>query len=166
MSRTTVINLHNPYLKFSAAHFTIFAAGQRERLHGHNFHVTAEITARVGDDGLCFDYNIMKRRLRELCERLDEYTLLPGRSPHLGIREDGTQVHITFGDARFALPADDVLILPVVNITAEELSHWLLERMLRDDTAEAYGITALSVAVASGPGQHGATRWVAGRGVL
>ena len=37
------IAIDKEYLKFSCAHFLIFADGSKERLHGHNYHVASEI---------------------------------------------------------------------------------------------------------------------------
>ena len=166
MTRTTVLHLRNQYLKFSAAHFTIFTATERERLHGHNFAVSASITAAVGDDGLCFDYNIMKRKLRALCERLDEYLLLPAHSPHLVVDQDETRVTATFNGETLVFPAADTLVLPVANITSEELSFFLLEQLLEGDTAARYAITELTVTVGSGEGQSASSRWTDSRGIL
>lgn len=166
MTRTTVLHLRNQYLKFSAAHFTIFSAAERERLHGHNFAVSALITAAVGDDGLCFDYNVMKRKLRALCDALDEYVLLPGRSPHLVVDEAGDTVTATFDGRTLTFPASDTQVLPLANITSEELSWYLLEQLLEGDAASRYAITALEVTVASGAGQSASTRWNDERGIL
>lgn len=166
MPRTTIIRIHNEYLKFSAAHFTIFSATERERLHGHNFSVAAEITAEVGDDGLCFDYNVMKRTLRALCDELDEYTLIAADSPHLSVETRGDTHHIGFDGKVLQLPASDTLLLPLRNITAEELSLWLLEQMLGDQVVEQHAISALTVIVGSGPGQSGSTSWRSDVGVL
>ncbi|MEM7762848.1 MAG: 6-carboxytetrahydropterin synthase [Pseudomonadota bacterium] len=159
MQRTTLIRLRNQYLKFSAAHFTIFSATERERLHGHNFYVTAEIEARVGDDGLCFDYNIMKKRLRAICESLDEYILLPGQSPYLDIQPGDTDHTLNFNGRTIRLPSEDCIILPLRNITAEELSYWILGEALQDNTAERYAIRHLQIAVSSGAGQSVASEW-------
>ena len=41
MTQLTTIELSKEYLKFSAGHFTVFSATERERLHGHNFSVSA-----------------------------------------------------------------------------------------------------------------------------
>lgn len=166
MSRTTVLNIHNQYLKFSAAHFTIFSATERERVHGHNFAVSAEVTAAVGDDGLCFDYNVLKRKLRALCDALDEYVLLPARSPHLEVVEDGDTVRAEFNGETLVFPASDTLVLPLANITSEELSWYLLEQLLEGDAAVRYEISALTVTVASGAGQSASTRWNQERGTL
>ena len=89
MESLTTIELSKEYLKFSAAHFTIFSATERERLHGHNFKVAAKLTAPVGDNGMCFSYRIFKDKLESLCLELDEYMLLSANSPHLRISEEG-----------------------------------------------------------------------------
>ena len=166
MSRTTVLHIRNQYLKFSAAHFTIFSATERERIHGHNFAVSAEITAAVGDDGLCFDYNVMKRRLRELCDALDEYVLLPARSPHLEVERESDVVRATFNGETLSFPAADTLVLPLANITSEELSWYLLEQLLEGEAASRYDLSELVVTVASGAGQSASTRWDQERGTL
>ena len=166
MSRTTVLHIRNQYLNFSAAHFTIFSATERERLHGHNFAVSAEVTAAVGDEGLCFDYNVLKRKLRELCDALDEYVLLPAHSPHLEVSEDGDQVRAVFNGEALTFPAGDTIVLPLANITSEELSWYLLEQLLEGDAAVRYAISAVTVTVASGAGQSASTRWDDTRGIL
>ena len=166
MSRTTVLHIRNQYLKFSAAHFTIFSATERERIHGHNFAVSAEVTAAVGDDGLCFDYNVLKRKLRALCDALDEYVLLPARSPHLTVVEGDDVVRAEFNGETLVFPTSDTLVLPLANITSEELSWYLLEQLLEGDAAVRYEISALKVTVASGAGQSASTRWDAERGTL
>ena len=43
MNDTVTIRLAKENMKFSAAHFTIFSASERERLHGHNFRVEVDI---------------------------------------------------------------------------------------------------------------------------
>ncbi|MEM9172213.1 MAG: 6-carboxytetrahydropterin synthase [Pseudomonadota bacterium] len=159
MSRLTTIHIRNQYLKFSAGHFTIFSATERERLHGHNFAATADVTAPVGDDGLCFDYNIVKKALRRLCDSLDEYVLIAGRSSHLTVTERSGEYQINFAEETLKLPVTDTLILPLANITAEELSWWLATRLLEDDTIQNHDIRALTVTISSGYGQAGSTQW-------
>ena len=81
----TTIEITKDYLHFSAAHFTIFSATQRENLHGHNFDVGCVIETLIGSDGLAFDYNLIKDKLKALCDELDERTLLPEQSPFLSL---------------------------------------------------------------------------------
>ena len=164
MGDGVVIRLDKENMKFSAGHFTIFGPGERERLHGHNFKVAVVLHARVGDNGLCFDYGIYKREVVALCRELNEYFLLPGRSPLLSIETDGDAVVAVFGDERIPFLRGDVLVLPVANITLEELAGYLLGRLLGDGAAiAAHGIEAMEVSVASGPGQDATRRWQAVR---
>ncbi|MEN7342045.1 MAG: 6-carboxytetrahydropterin synthase [Pseudomonadota bacterium] len=160
MPRTATIRLRNQYLKFAAAHFTIFSATERERLHGHNFYVEAEFSAAVGEDGLCFDYNIMKTRLRELCESLDEYVLLPANSPYLTINANGQDIDVEFNGRKLVFADEDTILLPIRNVTAEELSDWLLHQAINPSLAKQYQILDMRIAVSSGPGQSVSSYWV------
>ena len=157
---TVLLAISKQAMKFSAAHFTLFGPGSRERLHGHDYFVSARLRARVGEDGLCFDYGLLKRRLMALCQEVDEYVLLPGASPLLAIERDGALVHAVFGEERIPFLASDVLVLPVANITLEELARWFLGRLLegRGQFAE-WGVEWLEVAVEAGPGQRASMDW-------
>ena len=164
MDNRVVIRLDKETMKFSAGHFTIFGPGERERLHGHNFRVSVALHAVVGDDGLCFDYGIYKRKVVALCRELNEYFLLPGRSPLLRIEEEGDGVVAVFGSERIPFLRADVLVLPITNMTVEELAAYLLGRLVADEHALAgHGIEAIELGVASGPGQGATKRWQAGR---
>ena len=51
---------------FSIDHFTIFSSTEREDLHGHNFQLNCNVTAQLGEDGLLFEYAILKGIMKEL----------------------------------------------------------------------------------------------------
>jgi len=162
MTRVTVIELYKEDMKFSAGHFTIFSPQERERLHGHNFTIFAALTMRLEDgDGFGVDYRIYKRKLLELCQAWNEVFLLPGRSPHLQLTETGTHVYAQFGEERIPFLKQDVLVLPVTNVTLEELSSLLLTRLLavREDLGHTM-IEGLTIKVFSGPGQNASAQWV------
>ena len=110
---TVLLAISKQAMKFSAAHFTLIGPGSRERLHGHDYFVSARLRARVGEDGLCFDYGILKRELMALCQDLDEYVLLPGESPLLRIERKEDRVEALFGDERIPFLASDVQVLPL-----------------------------------------------------
>nr|WP_243760434.1 6-carboxytetrahydropterin synthase [Aestuariicella hydrocarbonica] len=156
----TTIDITKEYLHFSAAHFTIFSASERERLHGHNFFVSAAVTALVQADGMCFNYCQLKDSLRELCVGLDEYLLLAENSPYLQIHELGKNYRVTFADEEMFFLKQDTLLLPVANITIEELSYYLLQRLLEDSRYSSNpDIREITLRVASGPGQWGSSQW-------
>ena len=167
MKRYATIELTKEYLKFSAAHFTLFSATVRERLHGHNFAVSASFRAPIGEHGLCFDYSSFKKKLAVICNSLDEYLLLPGRSPYLQIRQSGSFYLVKFNnEEEMPFLVADTLILPLLNISVEELADYILGQLLADDEIKQAEIDLIEVSVSSGPGQWGTRSWSAGAGAV
>ena len=160
MDTLTTIYIDKEGHKFSAAHFTVFSATGRERLHGHNFSVSARILAPVDENGLASDYAVYKREIEKLCNALDEYTLIPSHSPHLAVEEDGDYYRVTHNGAALLLLKSDTLLLPVRNTTVEELSRYLLDSLVEDrGFLDAQRIQELEVLVSSGPSQTGSSLW-------
>ena len=160
MERLTTLYIDKERHKFSAAHYTIFSATERERLHGHNYSVSARIVAPVGDNGFSADYNVYKTRLAGLSEALDEYTLLAGESPHQRVEASGDYYRVTFAGRDLWFLCSDTLVLPIRNATVEELSWYLLQSLLRQSAGEE--LREVELCVASGPGQRGCASWRAG----
>ena len=160
MNRLTTIEIHKQYLHFSVAHFTIFSATQRERLHGHNFRIAVSVTGEVDDNGLCFDYAIYKKILQELCSRFDEYTLIAQNSPHLDIRSDKQFHYVIHNGITMPLLKTDTILLPIRNVTIEEMSQYLLVEVLGDySLIDELKIHQFEMRVSSGPDQWGISRW-------
>jgi len=142
------------YLKFSAAHFIAYK-GFREPLHGHNYQVSVAISGVVGPDGYVLDFGVVKELTKAVCAELDERVLVPVESDCLRITRDATTVTLTYEDgARFAFPATDTVLLPIVHASAEELASYVLHR-LRDGLAAhaVRGLTDIEVGVSEAPGQ-------------
>ena len=159
MSENVTIRLAKQNMKFSAGHFTIFSASERERLHGHNFFVEVDLHARMQFNGLCFDYGIYKDRVVALCRELNEWMILPTRSPHLRIEEDGDHVIAVFAGQRIPFLREDVKLLPIENATLEEFAGWFLARLGEDRAAlRAHAIEEIEVRVASAPRQSAGRR--------
>jgi len=157
MEQLTTLYIDKESHKFSAAHFTIFSATERERLHGHNYSVSARIVARMGDNGFSADYNLYKSRIAALCAALDEYTLLAADSPHQSIAIDDGHYRVTFAGEDMWFLRSDTLVLPIRNATVEEFSRYLLQRLLADCADD--DLREIELCVASGPGQKGCALW-------
>lgn len=157
MERLTTLYIDKQAHKFSAAHYTIFSATERERLHGHNYSVSVRIVAPMGDNGYAADYNVYKTRLAILCDALDEYTLLAGESPYQQVEEDGPCYRVTFSGEQMLFLQSDTIVLPIRNATVEEFSHYLLQRLLEDSADD--DLREIELCVASGPGQKGCATW-------
>ncbi|MCD6044966.1 MAG: 6-pyruvoyl tetrahydrobiopterin synthase [Gammaproteobacteria bacterium] len=160
MNAYTVIELNKEYMGFDAAHFTIYSATHRERLHGHNFRVYASLTAKVDDNGMTFDYGLYKQKIRTLCDELRQYTLIADHSPYLRVVEDGDYLYAHFYQEKIPFLKKDVKRLPLRNITVEELSRWFIEKLTMDTkNLELYSIQHIVIKICSAPGQCGSCEW-------
>ena len=157
MTQLATLHIDKQAHKFSAAHFTIFSATERERLHGHNYGVSARIVAEMGDNGFSADYNVYKRALQKLCDVHDEYMLLPANSPWLVVEEQEGEYLATFDGKTLRFPVDETLLLPIVNVTVEALAKYLLELILKQ--SELGEIVELELFVSSGDGQMSSACW-------
>lgn len=160
MSRLATLELHKDEFSFSAGHFTIFSATEREDLHGHNYYVNLAMQVLIGDNGLAFDYRDYKKKLTLLCNQLDRRFLLPEKSPHLKLEETDDMWLAHFNQERIPFLKRDALILPITNITIEELSFWFLQQLTEQpDMVKQQGIREITVRVFNGPGQSGGAEW-------
>ena len=157
MTEYTCLHIDKESHKFSAAHYTIFSATERERLHGHNYSVSARFVAAMGDNGFAADYNVYKGRIKRLCEELDEYMLLAGESPFQRIEEDGEYYRVFYARDEMLFLRSDTRVLPIRNATVEEFSRYLLARLLELSAGDE--LKEVEVSVASGPGQRASARW-------
>jgi 6-pyruvoyltetrahydropterin/6-carboxytetrahydropterin synthase len=157
MERLTTLFIDKESHKFSAAHYTIFSATSRERLHGHNYSVSARIVAPVGTNGFSADYNLYKNRLATLCDSLDEYMLLAGNSPYQTVEEQGVCYRVSFDRDEMLFLQSDTQVLPLLNVTVEELSYFLLQQLVAECAGE--DIREIELCVASGAGQRACSAW-------
>jgi 6-pyruvoyltetrahydropterin/6-carboxytetrahydropterin synthase len=139
--------------KFAAAHFTVFPDGTGELLHGHNFRVRVEVSGEETDAmGLLIDVAALKDHIRSVCDALDEVTLIPEKSRFLRIERAGDSVEVKFGDRDYRLPAADVTLLPLPNVTMELLARLLWEK-ISPALSDAGNVQYLRVEVEETSGQ-------------
>lgn len=121
------LNLSKESFKFSGAHFTIFSESQAERLHGHNYYVEVKMRSSKSElsHGMVVDLNTPKKMIKEICEKLDEKVLLPKESPYLKIESHESNFNITFSQKTYSFPQEDCALLPIENITIEELAFYV-----------------------------------------
>lgn len=158
-TRKSRIEISKQALNFSIGHFTVLSATERENLHGHNYQLECAVTAPVSDEGLVFNYGILKDLLKKLCDDIDEQVILPANSPYVTIeKEDGYTIAI-FNDERIPFLDRDATVLPIANATVEEFSHYFLQRLLEHPGLRDRGISEITVRIGSSPGQYGSATW-------
>lgn len=150
------IRIEQDYLKFSAAHFLLFANGACERVHGHNYRVRVELQGGLTEEGFVFDFLQIKPLVKKICDRWDHRVLLPQLHEDFKVRQEGAVVEATYHDRRYCFPSEDVILVPVRNTTVE-----LLARHLAGEIADALKrehpvvhLTAIRVAVEESVGQE------------
>jgi 6-pyruvoyltetrahydropterin/6-carboxytetrahydropterin synthase len=140
-------------LSFSAAHF-ISCGGKCERLHGHNYAVSVVLEGELTEDRYVFDFVALKKVVRRICDRLDHHFLLPTGSKHLDIKKADGEWVIEFENRRYLFPAEDVLVLPVGNVTAERLAEYICGQFLEAvQEHERAHLSSITVGVEEAPGQ-------------
>ncbi|MBS0350591.1 MAG: 6-carboxytetrahydropterin synthase [Proteobacteria bacterium] len=149
-------------LKFSAAHFTIFSATKREGLHGHNYSLEASLQAPLNQPGLTFDYALFRNKLLLLCKKLHSRFLLPASSPYLEINDQLEHYQIIFNNQFMLLLKEDVILMPLSNITIEALSGWFIDQLFQDqEFINQYRIQQISIKVFNGLEHSAETHWAA-----
>jgi 6-pyruvoyltetrahydropterin/6-carboxytetrahydropterin synthase len=149
------IRVYKQYFNFASSHFMIFENGSREPLHGHNYRVMlkGEVPALSGD--MVFDFLDIKPIVREVCDSLDHKLLIPKDNPQLKIYTDKKNFVIeTPDESYFSIPQTDVLLLPILNTSAERIAVYICDE-IRQRVKDRFGFSFnnLEVEVEETPGQ-------------
>ena len=101
-----------------------------EPLHGHTFMVQLELGGDLdAATGAVMDFAAIKRALREVIAPLRRRTLLAADAPGVDlVCEDGA-IRFGRGCKTYTLPAEDVVVLPIVNTTTEAIAAYLLGQL-------------------------------------
>lgn len=153
MSRYKV-RVTKDYTVFCAGHFITYEGDKCEALHGHNYRAAAVVEGELNENAYVFDFIALKHLLRAICDRLDHRMLLPLHNPLLTLQQDQASVTVRYRTKTYVFPADEVVLLPIPNTTAEKLAEWIggeLEAGLR--ARGAVGLKALEVEVEESFGQ-------------
>ena len=149
------IRLDKQYFNFGSAHFLIFAKGDREELHGHNYRATLEIDGDLDHGHVVADFIEVKPLFKACCDELDHRTLLPAHNVHLKIEERDDGIHAFYRDDHYLIPKRDVKILDFANTSSELLARWLCDRLMERVAAAlpTLVIHRVLVTVQESPGQ-------------
>lgn len=149
------IKVYKQYFNFASSHFLIFEDGSREPLHGHNYRVMLKGEASELQADMVFDFLDIKPIVREVCDSLDHKLMIPKLNPKIRIDEKNNNYIITTPDESiFSIPKQDVLLLPILNTSAERLAMYLCER-IKELTKQRFGYSfkQLEIEVEETPGQ-------------
>lgn len=137
-------------LGFSAAHF-IIGHKKCEHLHGHNWRVGVTVEGEPDERGLVVDFFDLESFLKSLCDSYDHRLLLPENNRSLKRLLEGESTRISVHGREFEFPSEDVVWLPVVNTTVEELARVVADEMVR--SLPYPNVRRITVWVEESPGQ-------------
>lgn len=129
MSRRFSIEVAKDYFNFASAHFLIFANGERERLHGHNYQVSVAVEGELDSAGVVLDFISFKPVVKRICDELDHRTLIQTASPILKISRNAGSVEIVYKKQKLLLPRNDVILLPLMNTSTELLAEYVAQKI-------------------------------------
>ena len=85
---------------------------------------------------------------------------MPMYSPHLIFSEDEEYYYFKFNHKTMPFLKEDVTLMPLTNITVEELSRWFVQQLTTDDLElQNLAIEGITVKVFSAPGQSAGFIW-------
>jgi 6-pyruvoyltetrahydropterin/6-carboxytetrahydropterin synthase len=160
MSESFEVHIAKAEHVFSAGHFITFA-NHCERIHGHNYHVSAEVAGPLDENHLVIDFLLLRAKLLEITTWLDHYMLLPTEHPQIRVDDDGREVTATFADRRWVFPSGDCRLLPVPNTTSELVAAYIGKRLYEALGGAAAKIKRLRIEVDECDGQIGIWKWKA-----
>lgn len=158
-SSLTTLLLAKQNFKFSAAHFLIFDEYRAEKLHGHNYQVKVAIAIpteeQLQKNGYFVDFNIFKKIVKQRLDQWDEIILLPKNHPDMQFAKKGPSLEVRFRDRFYVFPQTEVILLPVINTSVEQLSRLLAEDLMKEFVP--YHVKHIRVTVEETRGQAAST---------
>jgi 6-pyruvoyltetrahydropterin/6-carboxytetrahydropterin synthase len=160
MPRRFSIEVAKDYFNFASAHFLIFANGQREALHGHNYQVAVALEGELDRAGVILDFIRFKPLVKRVCDDLDHRTLIQSRNSVLKVRKKNDAVEIHYRKQKILLPKRDVILLPLANTSTELLAEYIAKQIQQRVRRQfpATNIRYMEVAVEEARGQRGIFR--------
>lgn len=156
MTERYTVRVRKTELIFSAAHFITFNGNICERLHGHNYGVTAEIEGPLDENQYVVDFIALRDVLKEIVLELDHRVLLPTQHKQIRVTADDREVTATFEERRWVFPKGDCLLLPLEQTTAELLAKHIADELLaRLEKRNGYRPEVVRIAVDECAGQEG-----------
>lgn len=116
---------------FCAGHFITLTDDLCEPVHGHNWTVGVDVEGRPDPHGMVVDFIALRDAVTAILAGLDHKMLLPTANRWLMVATapgpcGGDEVTVTFkNQRRWVFPADECVLLPVANTTAEWIAHWI-----------------------------------------
>jgi len=153
---------------FSAGHFITLTDDLCEPVHGHNWTVGVDVAGEPDAHGMVVDFIALRDAVTAVLARLDHRMLLPTENRWLTVAtaagpHGGDETTVTYRQSRrWVFPAEECVLLPIANTTAEWLARWIGRAVIESLAASGHPQPrTIRVAVDECLGQAGV--WESGR---
>ena len=121
MPEIFTIRIQKEALKFASSHMTVFPDGTKEALHGHQY--MPRVTIGMSDETM-LPFVTVKSAMKKISDCWDEKLLLAEQNKHFKmIQKTKKQIDFTLCKKEYSIPADEVELLPIQNVTCECLAQ-------------------------------------------
>ena len=153
MERRLELDGWNSGIKFSACHM-LLRHDKCSRLHGHSYCIHLRIFGSMNKDNMLMDFGSIKKVLRNFANDLDHMILIPTGNKEISINTNDIEgtVSVDMAGKRYMFPSSDVKYLPIPTTTVEELSKYILLRLI-DEFDFQDNITRIELGIDEGLGQ-------------
>ena len=160
-----IVNGIQSNLRFSSAH-VIPGHESCGYIHGHSYFVDVEIEGeRAGDFEFVVDFKDVKSYTKAICDELDHRLLIPvynnliefkdfdkNKDSIFNLKKQNT-IHFKIDGKGYSLPTVDCVLLPLPYTSAEELSKFFAETLVKKLSENYDNLEYVSVCVNEGIGQ-------------
>ena len=136
---------------FSSAHI-IPEYEKCGRLHGHTYAIHVKIGGKPDKKGIIIDFSLIKAFLKEIVNELDHRVLIPDKSTIVKIEKKNDSIKIASLGKQYVFPLSDCVFLPIYSTSAENLSKYILEKLIEKIPASKQ-INFIEIGVDEGYGQ-------------
>ena len=138
--------------RFHVAHRISNAGHGLERLHGHTYEIRLNVTGKA-KSGFLLAFEDMMEIMSDCTSRLNNKVLLPDGGGNVVKAEDRSYTFVSADERRYMFPKEDVVVLPLAEITAEALANYLLKQVcakIRDVKSKAGQISEVELTLWEG----------------
>jgi 6-pyruvoyltetrahydropterin/6-carboxytetrahydropterin synthase len=101
-----------------------------------------------------FDFVILKKIMRQLCDEIDHKVLLPLENPKIQLTDVGDSLNVAYeGRPRYVFPKSDCALLPVPNTTVKPSANCSPSGCAPSSRDGARGLTMIEMEVEENFGQ-------------
>jgi 6-pyruvoyltetrahydropterin/6-carboxytetrahydropterin synthase len=134
---------------FSSCHM-VPEINKCSRLHGHTYAVHVRVYGGATQKGMVVDFGVVKEILKKIIDKLDHKVILP----KVKVKKENKKVKIVEDKKEYSFPVEDVMLLALESITAENLVAYLLKEFIKElKLVKIKSITGIELGLDEGWGQ-------------